>query len=663
MSLSSSRSRWRLFGSVGVLVVSFVVGASGLAGAQPSEPDSPPAPPPSPAEAPVPGVAAVPLSTLGMGRVLAFPGQEHEVALTLPVLPGMAPMELVGTVQLPPYVARGTLEVISGERLLDRVNLPLERDAPVRLSLAGAEVENNAIAVTLSSALVPEVGTCITDWLGRPMTLSDPAVGYSGREVQPSTVAEFLPPVLRRLTVYLPERPSQVESAAALEMLTAVVARYDGQPVAVDLRSMGRGATAPDHAPEFLERQIALAESADTGLRLTADGPGPLLTVSGTRDTLPDQIRLLTSDLARIALTSGATAVSLPAAPQLPPEVSTLSDLGETRLSATAIGVVSVDIGIDQSRLGRPTRDIRVRLLGNYTPLPQTLNGQITVTARDRQIDSWPVDASGRIERWIEIPDELLGRFTTLTVTLAQTGLTHGCGLEQPVTLAIDPASEITGDEAKPPVPPGFQSLPQAMLPTVQVGLREPGFADTRRAARILVGMQRLTPVPLRPELVSFDTAVNGTDPVVLIAADGDVPESIRLPLSRSGDRITVYSGPSRAELRIDPLIPFGSLQATWSNDRAVLVATSTAEPERVDRMLDWLDGDPDRWSRLTGNVLYQTGDRDPEYFDPQEVVAGAPGDSADIPVARILTIAGAVVLGLGLVAGLLILARRRRDH
>ncbi|WP_306359765.1 hypothetical protein [Nocardia sp. CC227C] len=657
MALSSSRSRRRLFGSVGVLVVSFVVGASGLAGAQPTELDPPP---PPPAEA-VP--AAVPLSTLGMGRVLAFPGQEHEVALTLPVLPGLAPMELVGTVQLPPYVARGTLEVTSGDRLLDRVDLPLERNAPVRLSLAGAEVENSAIAVTLSSALVPEAGTCITDWLGRPMTLSDPAVEYSGREAQPTTVAEFLPPVLRRVTVYLPERPSEVESAAALKMLTAVVARYDGQPVAVDLRPMGGGAAVPDHAPEFLERQIAIAESADTGLRLTADGPGPLLTVSGTRDTLPDQIRLLTSDLARIALTSGATAVSLPAAPQLPPEVSTLSDLGETRLSATAVGVVSVDIGIDQSRLGRPTRDIRVRLLGNYTPLPQTLNGQITVTARDRQIDSWPVDASGRIERWIEIPDELLGRFTTLTVTLAQTGLTHGCGLEQPVVLTIDPASEITGVEAKPPVPPGFQALPQAMLPTVRVGMRDPGFADTRRAARILVGMQRLTPVPLRPELVSFDTAVRGTDPAVLIAADGDVPESIRPPLSRSGDQITVYSGPARAELRIDPLIPFGSLQTIWSNDRTVLVATSTEEPERVDRILDWLDGDPDRWSRLTGNVLYQTGDRDPEYFDPHEVIVGRPGDSADIPVARILTIVGAVVLALGLVAGLLILARRRRDH
>ncbi|MEV6275166.1 hypothetical protein [Nocardia sp. NPDC051832] len=628
------------------------------AGAQPPEP-APSAPPAAPAADEV----SLTLPALGMGSSLAFPGPQHEVSLTVPVLPGLAPTALVASVQLPPFIARGTLEATVGERLLSRVELPLQRDAAVRIPLAGAEIENNAIAVRLRSALVPETGTCVTDWLGRPLTLSNPAVVYSGREVQPTTVADFLPPVLDRLTVYVPERLSEVESAAALALSSAVVARYGAQPVTVDLRAVAPGAPVPDHAPGFLERQIAIVESNDTGLRMSGGASAPLLTLSGSRATLPDQMRLLTSDLAQIAISSGAVAVALPAAPQLAPEASTLQELGETQLSATSFGTVSVDIGVDQTRLGRPTRNLRIRLLGNYTPLPQTMNGQLTVTAGGKQIDSWAVEASGRIERVLTIPDSVLSRYTSLTVALHQSGLTHGCGLEQPITLTIDPASGITGTAARPPVPAGFQSLPQALLPNVQIGLRTPGFDDTKRAVRILVGLQRLTAVPLRPELAPFDKAAQGRLPAILVAADGAVPPSITLPLSASGDTVTVHAADTGAELRIDPMLPHSSLQTARIDGRTVLVAASTGTPEQLDGLLDWLEADGRRWARLTGTVLYQAGDREPRYFDPAEAFAAEPAPEPVIPIARVLTIAGVLALVLGLLFGLLILVRRKREE
>lgn len=625
-----------------------------------------PAPAPSaPAEAPpapAAGDVSLALSDLGMGSALTFPGQQFERSIALPLLPGMAPTALTGTIQLPPHVARGTLEVHSGTRLLDRVEVPQDPRAPVRLSLAGAEQENNAISVTLTSSLVSEPGTCVTDWLGRPMTLSDAAVGYFGAEAQPSTVAEFLPPVLRQLTVYVPATPSETESAAVLTLTTALIARYHGQPLAVDVRPVQAGAAVPDHAPGLLERQIEIAESPEAGLRVTA-GAQPVLRITGNGSALDDQIRLLTSALTKIAITSGATAVALPQAPQLAPDSTTLLALGETQLSATAIGSVSVDIGIDQTRLGRASRDVRIRLLGNYTPLPSTLSGNITVTAGSRYVDSWPVDASGRIERWIDLPDEVLGRYTTLTVTFHQTGLTHGCGLEQPVTLTIDPDSEVTSASAAPPVPGGFGALPQALLPGFQVGLRTPGFTDTLRAVKILTGLQRLTAVPLRPELVGFDAAARGKQPAVLITATGDLPESIRLPLSQDDDTLTVTDDSTRAAVRIDPTVPFGSLQTTWSGGRTVVVATSTEAPEHLDRALDWLNADSRRWYRLSGSVLFQTGDREPEFFDPSAVAPSATGASiSSDSVARMLAIAAGVLLVVGvLVAAVVLLMLRRR--
>lgn len=614
-----------------------------------------------------PGDHPIPLQNLGLGKTLAFPGREHETALTLPLLPGLPPVAITGTVQLPPTLAHGTLETRSKQRLLDRINVPLDPRAPVRISLAGAPVEGRAVSVSLTSSLLPEPGICPDDWMGQPFTLSDVAVVYSGEEQQPTTVADFLPPVLNRLTMYLPANPSDIESAAALTLSTTAAARYANQPVALDIRRLDAAAAAPDHPPAFLERQIVIREG-EAGLRVTG-GAEPILTISGDKDSLRTQIQLITGDLARAAMAGSVAALTVPVAPQLAPESTTLGALGQTQLSATAIGYVRVDFTIDMTRLGRPAKDVRIHLRGNHTPLPDTLNGQLAVTVGDRQLAAWPVEPSGRFDGWVTIPNELLTRFTTVTVTLQQAGLTHGCGLEQPVTLTIDPAGEVRGELAQPPVPGGLGALPQALLPDVQVGLGAPGFADTVRAAQILVAVQRLTAVPLRPRLVSFDTAVNSELPAVLGAADGPGPEIPTLPLARNGETLVVYGDDAELETKIDlrPPLQFGSLQAIWTGKRKVVVGTSTQAPEHLDHLLDWLLADPDRSFRLTGPVLLQAGDRDPEFFDPAAGVAEriAAADSGDSPITlgRRLALGGGVALLAGLLGAGAILLQRRRDR
>ncbi|MFI6172373.1 hypothetical protein ACIBCN_36730 [Nocardia sp. NPDC051052] len=609
-----------------------------------------------------PGDVPLGLSALGLGTSLRFPGAEHQVSVNIPLLPGLVPTALVGTIQLPPHVARGSLEVHSGERLIDRVELPLVPRAPIRLSLGGAEVVDNAIAVTVTSSLISEAGACVIDWLGRPLTMIEAGVIYNGTEQQPATVADFLPPVLQKLTVYLPADPKQVESAAAMSLTTAVIARYGNQQVAVDVRPMQPGAAVPDHPPGLLERQVVIGETADPGLRLAGE-PTPVLTINGNEKTLPDQMRLLVSDLAKVAISSAATAVALPPAPQLAPDSTTLGALGQTQLSSTAIGPVRVEVGIDQSRLGRPSKDVRVRLRGSYTPLPDTLNGQLTVSAGETYIDSWPVDGSGRIDRWISIPNSTLGRFTTLSVTYQQAGLTHGCGLEAPLTLTIDPSSEVTSAVATPPIPGGFGALPQALLPDVQIGLRTPGFADTVRAVTVLTGLQRLTTIQLRPELVTFDQAVASKSPAVLIATNGEVPESIQLPLRQTdaGLALTGEDGKTISRITTDPKTPFASLQSTWSGGRTIVVGASSDTPEHLDRVLGWLNADLNRWSRLHGAVLFQAGDRQPEFLDPATAAAKTADSSEMTSLAKILTGAGAAVVLIGVLAAVAVLLRRGR--
>lgn len=48
-------------------------------------------------------------------------------------------------------------------------------------------------------------------------------------------------------------------------------------------------------------------------------------------------------------------------------------------------------------------------------------------------LDRWAAEREGVIDRWIDIPDKLLGRSTTVVVTINTTGYHGGCGDYLPI--------------------------------------------------------------------------------------------------------------------------------------------------------------------------------------------------------------------------------------
>ncbi|MDG3011316.1 hypothetical protein G4X40_14265 [Rhodococcus sp. D2-41] len=597
--------------------------------------------------------ATLDLPQVGLGQTLSFPGRDATVSLNIPVPQGMTPSALRGTIQVPAGAGRGWIDAVANGRILSRIEVPAgEPTAPVTIPLAGVPIADNAAQVQLRSHLAPlDDHWCDEDWWDNALAIRDAAVDYTGDEVQPAVIADFLPPALERLDLYVLANPTADESAAALEFGTAITAHYANQRTVVDLRALAPGQTMPDQPVGLLERQVVIAESDNASARLDRSPGGvPVLTLSGRGSSLLDQTRLLVDSLDKIVVASKATAGALDTAPVLAPDSTTLGDLGVTQLSSTAAGRARVTIGLDQTRLGRSSDNVTVHLLGNYTPLPNTQNGQITVTVGDTTLAHWPVDDSGRIDQQITIPNALLARYTQMVVTLQVAGAMT-CGSTQPATLSIDPASPVTSDTASPPVPAGFGALPQALMPTVDVGLQQNTFANLQRALILTTGLQAMSVNPMRPQLASFDDAVNSTSPTILVAPDGNLPNSIKLPLSRTGkDTVQLAdpngSGPART---VDvPSLQFGSVQTTWdaNHDRMLLVATSTAVPGDLDRILDWLHADHDRWFTLTGDVLFQSGDRGPvdlSSFPPPNHQVAAP--SQGTPVRGILTAAGAILI------------------
>ncbi|MCV7168876.1 hypothetical protein H7I41_02940 [Mycobacterium manitobense] len=603
------------------------------------------------------------LADVGADPVVAFYGTQGISSLTIPVPPGLVPASMDVTVEIPVNVAAGTLTATQENRTLSRVGLPMVDRAPISIPLAGAAVVDNAVTVTLRSYLTPTGDYCLDP--SNPLRLVDAAVRYEGTEAPPRTVADFLPPILRRLDLFVPETPSRVESDAALRIATAVVARYGKQNTEVSVTALADGQDAPPGPSQPLQRQVVIREGADAGVSLLGTVGVPSLLISGQAGELTNQARLLSSDVNRLALSSKAVVGPVQSSPVLASDSTTLRRLGQPGVNATGLSP-QVSLGLDQTRLGRSARNVRVHLQGSYTPLPSQIGGQLVVAIGAETLDSWTADSTGRIDRWIDVPDQLLERYTNLGVTLDISGNVGRCGEFQPITLTIDGDSEIRSERAAPPLPGGFQALPQALMPRVEVGIGE-DFADTRRAVAILVGLQRLSGLPVDTAVTSVAEAAASPNPAVLIDAGGWTDDRIALPVAADADgELNIQNAGGAGEsgtLTVTPAPAFGSLQTTYAGNRTVLVATSDNAPGELDRLLDWLSADVDRWSRLTGNALIAVPGEPPVTVaagDGAPDVAAAPAEEGGPGSRWVIGAAVVAVAVLGVGVGLIWLLRKR---
>ncbi|WP_099037192.1 hypothetical protein [Mycobacterium neglectum] len=599
------------------------------------------------------------LTSLGADTDISLYGLQGTQTITVPVPQGLTPGALTADVELPPYVRGGTLIVTQDRRTLSRIELLMAEDTPLSIPLTGARVVDNTVTFTVRSRLLPEEGDCLYDPTV-PLQLSEAAIDYTGKEAAPTMVADFLPPVLQKMTIFIPQKPSAAESDAAVGMTTTVVNRYGKQNTDIDIASLGDDKAPPPSGP--LERNVVIREGPDAAVSLQGgDGGVPALEITGSADDLANQVRMLSSDLTELALSSKVATGPINPFDATPANPTTLRDLGQPGATATAFKP-QVVVGVDQTRLGKPVRDVRVQLKGSYTPLPSTVGGQVVVSADGETVDRWAADSSGSIDRSVSIPQSELRRYTNLSVAVDVAGDVGQCGDFQPVTLQIDDSTTIDSTPADPPEPAGFQSVPQALMPKVQVGIEPESFDDTARAVSIMEGLQRISGPRIDTEVVTLASAIDSGSPAVLISAAGWDSDKVVPPVRSSTDgelEVQRLGGGGPARLTLETTTPFASLQVGRSGNRTVVFATSQAAPEQLDSLLGWLDGDTRRWAALEGDALISLPDRDPVSVDTQ---VAAPPEAADNSGANPVWW---VAAGVGVVIGASVVAlavhRRRR--
>ncbi len=172
-------------------------------------------------------------------------------------------------------------------------------------------------------------------------------------------------------------------------------------------------------------------------------------------------------------------------------------------------------------------------------------------------------------------------------------------------------------EPARPPVPGGFQSLPQALMPRVVIGIGDDRFGDTVRAVQIMTGLQRLSALPMDTSVVPLAEAVASTNPAVLISPPpGWTDSAVTLPVSAPDAvpmTVNVYDdGGNATTLTLEPALKFASLQVIFDGRRSVLVATSNGAPAQLDELLTWLGADERRWSIVDGVALVSIAGRPP---------------------------------------------------
>ena len=599
----------RRYGAVAAVIAVLVCSAPSAAAEPPEQPEPPG---PTAAGGAVIDAPTLPLADIGAGGTLSFVVNRDvaKTSLTFPVPKGLSPVALKTFLEIPVNLRSGIVTVSQNGRTISRLPLPPLDRPEMEIPLAGAEVFGGWTSFDVSVNAVPIEGYCWDPMF--PIRFVNGSIVFAGTEIPPSTVAEFLPQVLRRVTIAVPDKPSRAESTAAVQVAAAVANRNGQQPDVVVVPLPNGAETLP--APSGpLERQIIVKEGPKKGLVLQG-GPGvPALRGAGPGDELVGQARMFNDDALRFAVSENSAAETLPEQ-ELATDTASLEQLKITNLKNEDMWP-TVRFEINQTRWGHPIGGVAVHLKGSYTPIDTAFGGQVLVAVDGEIIERWPAEPSGTIDRTVVVPNKLLKRGTTVEVMVRTTGDPGHCGDHLPILLQLDSDSTVQTREVNPPLPQGFQSLPQAAMPRIPIGITDDAFADTVRAAQIMVGLQLASAVPLQADVKPLREVIAAPESAVLISSGGWNNADAPLPFTAEQGRLTVTGLDPQGQsvsLNLDPAPPFGSLQAVFDGDRTLLVATSTGAPQQLDELLRFLAAQPGRWPGLDGRAIISVPGTDP---------------------------------------------------
>ncbi|MGE2728570.1 hypothetical protein ACQI4F_03760 [Mycolicibacterium vaccae] len=606
-----------------------------------------------------PAELALPWPNLGIApQMLLTAGTATDIAVPVPA--GVSAVRVRGVLHAPVNINAGFVEVRDGDgRFVAALEIPV---ATATQAVTSFDIDVAAAAVRDASTKLSFIvrSTDRADQVCGPpqqLLISELSTLYVGAVPPPTTIADFFPPVLERVVVYAPIGATAAEQQAVLTLVSTLTRLYLPMPLTVRVENLPRGAVPPPAAR--LERAVVV-EQGSAGLRVEFAGSSEaFLRIAGQGDELTTQVSLLDNQLQSLAQVPTARVDQAGSRHQSITDTVTFKDLGlQGRMDVLRSGTLNV--GMDRAALGPRVDGARVRLLADHTPVSPGDSATVTIRSGDDVVYTAPLDRTGRLDATFEVPRTTLRQRVGLDLTVTFTPQQECGPFIAPLSFQIDPESTLTLQRGGPPLD-GFGSVPSEFSPEFYVGLDGSGQNQLIHAARVVGRIAALTTSPLSPKIVDFRSAVDSQTGALLVANSASLEQtSLRPPLSGRGSAI---SADLPGMLRADVENGLGSIQAFAdpARNRSVVLVTTTDAWTLVDPLFGYLDGLPDGWAQLSGDVLAAG-----EAGTPTQLTIGPGGtDAAAHHAAETppFTVVAAIVASVAVVlaAGAAWLWRRRR--
>ncbi len=534
--------------------------------------------------------------------------------LDIPIPAGLRLVELRGVFDPRDAGAGATLKVASPEKTTN-VDAPNGSAAsfaiPFRQSITAAAAAATTLPVTLE-LLVGEVldfqGNNCPVLITNDAVLSDLVLVYAGTPTAPTNIAEFLPPVLDRVTIETDELVEGDVAQAALRLTSTLVARYPSQSVQVDVITADE-----DEASVFdpFSRTIRLFHGPTNSARLIDNGR--VLELTGSPSGLSSAVAFVGSPALATAFTTDVLLTETPLKEKAPSEAKPVTiDQLRRKLNASGAKRARFNFTARQSDLGGPTYRINLRMKGRVVSLNGdarkvavrlNANGQPLATKEVAIGDGFVLEGSIEPEA-IERDNEVIVEADVIESETAVS--TNGCPIRIAIRLELDPDSVLTTEPGRA-VPAGFDRFPAAFHDGFDVALSPMEVEQLSAAVRIVASLQERTTALLEPTVVAWPRR-EVTRPALLVGGSLEQLKPLRPPLLPGSLGVDAES--IEVETATKPQ-PVTALQAFESTDKAktdTLLLATADDSTKLISLADQVRVMSEGWNQLTGDVFLVSG-------------------------------------------------------
>jgi hypothetical protein len=443
----------------------------------------------------------------------------------------------------------------------------------------------------------------------------------SGALQSPATPADFWPPQLSKVVVWIPSlgglSPANARAASLASMqIAATISQQYGTNTQV---AIAQGSPPPQSISPLV-RNVKIQVSpgaARSDITIIKAGSAPVLLVSGQGDALVNEARAIGVGSLALATATNATSVQGASSTSNPLKVTvaangtreiTFAQLG-SQTSIEGLGTVDVTQFLSQSQFGIPIRSLQLRLQANYTPPPVGGVATFSVLIGGYIVASQRLSTLGSLVMNASVPASVLSRTQSVEYRLDYSppgGFCHA-GLV-PVQVTINPSSGFAATPGQT-LAPGFARSPQDVAPGINVDLVNLNDVNLSDACQLVTTLAQVLPYLPLVNLVPNSQMLTGHESEVVVGATRAVTIALKAPITLQPFRTLATNGIS---IGYTVNQPFAALESFTQNGRDVILTGAYQSSSLVNKLTQAINSTTfGGWFGLgTGQIAVMTPDQ-----------------------------------------------------